>query len=100
MSNPFGNRRDVTPLVSGLARTMVSVTPSDTDDNVGTDAKDGTPNIAIGLYIETAGDVAFLDADGNEVDPVAVPNNFYLVCGVKRVLSTGTDATGIFAMIA
>lgn len=101
MSNPFGNRRDNTPLSSGMARTMVAVTPNDDDDNVGTDPVDGTtPNIAIGLYIETAGDVTFLDADGNTVAPVAVPNNFYLVCGVKRVLATNTTATGIWALIA
>lgn len=100
MSNPFGNRRDVTPISSGLVRTMVSVTPSDTVDNVGTDPIDGTPNIAAGLYITGAGDVAFQDADGDAVSAVTVPANFYLVCGVKRVLSTNTTATGIFALIA
>lgn len=100
MSNPFGNRRDVTPIVSGLARTWVSVTPSDSADNVGTDAKDGTPNIAMGLYLTTAGDVKWQDADGNTVGPVTFPENFYVVGGVKRVFSTDTTATGIFALIA
>lgn len=99
MSNPFGNRRDWNPTHSGLVRTWVEVTTSDSADNVGTDA-DGTPNIAIGLYIEAAGDVAWLDYNGTSCGPVAVPNNFTLTGSVKRVLATGTTATGIFALIA
>lgn len=90
MGNPF-NTLSTNP--TGLVRKWVEVTPNDSTDNV------GSGNVAIGLYIEGAGDVAFNDIDGDAVT-VAVPANFYLVGSVTRVLSTGTTATGIFALIS
>lgn len=89
-SNPF-NTLGTNP--TGLVRNWVEVTPNDSADNV------GTGNVAIGLYIEVAGDVVFTDIDGND-NTVAVPANFYLTCSVKRVKSTGTTATGIFALVS
>jgi hypothetical protein len=38
---------------------MIPVTPNDSTDNV------GAGNVAIGLYIETGGDVVFLNKDDN-----------------------------------
>lgn len=90
MSNPY---KYLENNPTGLIRNWVAVTPNDSADNV------GTGNVAIGLYIEVAGDVTFTDVDGND-NTVAVPNNFYLNCSVSRVKSTGTDATGIFALIS
>jgi hypothetical protein len=90
MSNPF-TFLQANP--TGLVRNWVSVTPNDSANNVGTD------NVAIGLYITVAGDVVFTDVDGND-NTVTVPSNFYLNCSVARVKSTGTTATGIFALIS
>ena len=89
MANPFHNRG---PNEYGLVHDMVPVTPSDSVDNV------GLRNIAVGLYIETGGDVVFLNKDDNE-RTVTVPDYFYLTCSVKRVKSTGTTATGIHALV-
>ena len=89
MANPFHNRG---PNEYGLVHDMVPVTPSDSTDNV------GLRNIAVGLYIETGGDVVFLNKDDNE-RTITVPDNFYLTCSVKRVKSTGTTATGIHALV-
>ena len=90
MSNPF---KGAPPQLHGLVYDMVPVTtPDDNNDNVG----DG--NIAIGLYITGAGDVSFQNKDG-VVRTVTVPANFYLVCSVKRVMNSGTDATGIHALV-
>ena len=90
MPNPFKYLQN-NP--TGLIRNWVEVTPNDSADNV------GTGNVAIGLFIETGGDIVWTDVDGND-NTVTVPNNFYLNCSVSRVKSTGTTATGIFALIS
>lgn len=89
MANPFKN---LSGQLTGMVYDMIEVTPNDGSDNV------GTGNVAIGLYIESAGDVSFQNRDGN-IRTVAVPDNFYLVCSVKRVRSTGTTASGIHALV-
>jgi hypothetical protein len=91
MSNPFVDRKREE--LNGSVTDMVPVTPADGADNV------GTGNVAIGLYITGAGDVTFHNLDGVS-RTIAVPDNFYLICSVKRVLATGTTATGIHAIIA
>ena len=90
MANPFVYTNS--PNQSGLVYDMIPVTPNDSTDNV------GAGNVAIGLYIETGGDVTFLNKDGNE-RTVSVIDNFYLVVSVKRVKATGTTATGIHALV-
>lgn len=90
MANPFIYEN--APNQSGLVIDMVEVTTNDSSDNV------GSGNIAIGLYIETGGDVVFLNKDGNE-RTVTVPDFHTLTCSVKRVKSTGTTATGIHALV-
>ncbi len=89
MSNPF---KGAPPQLHGLVYDMVPVSPSDSTDNV------GEGNIAIGLYITAAGNVSFQNKDGN-TRTVTVPANYNLVCSVKRVLNTGTTATGIHALV-
>lgn len=90
MANPFIYEN--APNQSGLVIDMIEVTTNDSTDNV------GSGNIAIGLYIETGGDVVFLNKDGNE-RTVTVPDFHTLTCSVKRVKSTGTTATGIHALV-
>lgn len=90
MANPFVYTNS--PNQSGLVYDMVPVTPNDSTDNV------GAGNVAIGLYIQTGGDIVILNKDGNE-RTVTVPDYFYLTCSVKRVKSTGTTATGIHALV-
>jgi hypothetical protein len=90
MANPFIYEN--APNQSGLVIDMVEVTTNDSTDNV------GSGNIAIGLYIETGGDVVFLNKDGNE-RTVTVPDFHTITCSVKRVKSTGTTATGIHALV-
>ena len=89
MGNPF---RGVDGQLNGSVYDMVPVTPADGSDNV------GTGNVAIGLYITGEGNVSFHTKDC-VTRTVTVPANFYLICSVKRVLSTGTTATGIHALV-
>jgi hypothetical protein len=89
MANPF---EGVSGQLNGSVYDMVPVTPADGADNV------GTGNVAIGLYVTTGGAVSFHNKDG-VTRTVTVPDNFYLICSIKRVLSTGTDATGIHALV-
>lgn len=91
MANPFKHLEN-NP--TGLVRSWVAVTPSDSANNV------GTGNVAIGLYITGSGTVTWVDVDGVTVGPVTVPSNFYLNSSVARVTAAGTTATGIFALIS
>lgn len=68
---------------------MVPVTPNDNDD---------LTKVAAGLYVEQGGAVAFISVAGAS-RIVNVGDGSYLFCGVTRVLSTGTTATGIHAMV-
>ena len=90
-NNPF---KALATNPTGLVETWNAVTPNDSTDNVGTDT------VAIGLYITTGGTLTWLDVNGTEIGPVTVPDNFYLTCSVSRVKSTGTAATGIFALVS
>lgn len=90
-SNPF---KPLESNPNGLIRNWVSVTPNDSADNV------GTGNVAIGLYITGAGDISWVDVDGVTTGPVTVPANFYMNGSFARVRSTGTTATGIWALIS
>ena len=87
MSNPFEGKRGH---LNGSVIDMLPVTPSDSTD---------LSSVGIGLYITVGGAVNFHNVDGVS-RTVTVPDNFYLICSVKRVLSTGTDSTGIHALIA
>ena len=89
MGNPF---KGIGSHLHGMVYDIIPVTPNDSTDNVGTD------NVAVGLYVETGGDVVILTRDDSE-RTVTVPDYFYLTCAVTRVKSTGTTATGIHALI-
>ncbi len=86
MTNPF-SRRSAT--LNGPGIDYFPVTPDD-----GTDL----PDIAASLFIEGAGAVAFTSVKGQS-RVVAVPDFGWIICGVRRVLATGTTATGIHAVV-
>ena len=86
MSNPF-SRRAAT--LSGPGIDYLPVTPDDATD---------LPDVAASLYVEGAGQVAFVSVKGQSRS-VAVPDFGWVICGVSRVLATGTTATGIHAVV-
>ncbi|WP_114286429.1 spike base protein, RCAP_Rcc01079 family [Candidatus Halocynthiibacter alkanivorans] len=86
MSNPFDNR---TASLAGPGRDYVPVTPDDATD---------LSDVAISLYMETGGAVSFISVAGQS-RTVLVADFGWIVCGVQRVLATGTTATGIHAVV-
>lgn len=86
MSNPFENRM---PSLRGPATDMEPVLPSDLSD---------LPNVAVSLYVETGGAVSFESVAGG-ARTVTVGDNAILPVGVRKVLSTGTTASGIHAFV-
>lgn len=82
MTNPF-NFYPV-PL-SGPFIDIVPVTPDD-----GTDL----PFVGVGLYIQTGGTVTFITV-AETTRTVTVADGSIIPVGVRRVMATGTTATGI-----
>lgn len=95
MSNPF---ESTSVQLNGAARDIVPVTPNDSADNLGVSLS-GDANVAIALYIQTGGTLV-INTYRNDTRTITVPDNFILVCAVRRVLSTGTTASGIHAFLA
>ncbi len=85
-TNPFTNR---VSSLSGPARDVAPVTPSDTTD---------LSEVAIGLYVETGGTLAITTVRG-ETRTVQVADFSILPVGVTRVHATGTAASGIHALV-
>lgn len=93
MANPFSRRSpgltgDQLPL-SGPAVDIVPVTPND-----GADLTD----VAVSLYVETGGTIV-VDTVSDETRTVIVADFSIFPVGVKRVRATGTDASGIHALL-
>ena len=86
MNNPFENR---TSSLSGPATDIVPITPDDVTE---------LSDVAIALFIESGGQLSILTAR-NGVRTINVTDQTILPVGVRRVNSTGTDATGIHAMV-
>ena len=90
-SNPF---KSLESNPNGLVRNWVAVTPNDSTDNV------GTGNCAVGLRITGAGDVSWIDVDGNTVTVTGFAAGEYIPGSFSRVRATGTTATGIWALVS
>jgi hypothetical protein len=88
-SNPF---KALESNPNGLVRNWVPVTPSDSADNV------GAGNVAVSIYVSVAGNVSWIDVDGNTVT-VALTAGYH-PGSFTRIRATGTTATGIFALIS
>ncbi|SMR82201.1 hypothetical protein SAMN04488030_2544 [Aliiroseovarius halocynthiae] len=86
MSNPFENR---SPSLRGPATDIEPVLPSDVTD---------LPNVAVSLYVEAGGVITFESVVG-ATRSVTVADNSILPVGVRKVLSTGTTASGIHAFV-
>ena len=86
MLNPFETR---STSLAGPGIDYAPVTPDDASD---------LPTTAISLYVETGGTVSFISQKG-ESRTVTLPDFGYLTCGVRRVNSSGTTATGIHAIV-
>ncbi|MEM6422709.1 MAG: hypothetical protein AAF698_08980 [Pseudomonadota bacterium] len=86
MNDPFLNRATS---VAGPGIDYVPVTPDDLTD---------LTTVAVALYVESAGSIAFISQKG-QPRSVQVPNFGYVLCGVRRVLATGTTAGGVHAIV-
>jgi hypothetical protein len=84
--NPFANRA---PSLSGPATDALPVTPEDSAD---------LPYVALGLYVETGGEISLVTVAG-ETRSIVVADFSILPVGVRRVRATGTTATGIHALV-
>jgi hypothetical protein len=85
MSDPFKNR---SPSLNGPATDLIPVTPSDSVD---------LPIVAVALYVEGKGAVRFVSQAG-ETRTVVLLDGAILPVGVRRVMATGTTATGIHGL--
>lgn len=74
--------------VSGGA---VSVTPSD--------ATTYDPPLR-GIYLNATGSISIVFADGSTFSGSPIPGLLHPFCGVYKVMSTGTTATGIYGFRA
>jgi hypothetical protein len=86
MTNPFAGRASS---LQGPAADLRPVIPDDAVD---------LPSVAIALFVETGGAVAFTTASGN-ARIVNLPDFCLLPVGIRRVSATGTTASGIHAMV-
>lgn len=86
MTDPFKNR---IPNLNGPATDIVPATPSDVTD---------FENVAVALYIETAGTLSFVTQAGT-TRTVEVAGQYILPVGARRVNATGTTASGIHALV-
>lgn len=86
MNDPFLNRATS---VTGPGIDYVPVSPDDLTD---------LATVAVALYAEGAGSITFVSQKGMQ-RTVQVPNFGYVLCGVRRVLATGTTATAIHAIV-
>lgn len=86
MTSPFDKRSNG---LSDPKRDIVKITPNDAAD---------LPSVAISLYIETGGDLAIVTESGQS-RAVKVADFSILPVGVRRVMASGTTASGIHALV-
>jgi len=71
---------------TSVSYTAVPITPSDSADIAGGPMR--------WVDVLTGGNVAFVDARGNDVALSNVPSGYSIKCVVKRIKATGTTASG------
>lgn len=85
MIDPFARKSSN---LSNPGRDYMPVQPDDAAD---------LHDVAISLYVESAGAVTFQSIAG-QTRTVMVSDYGWIFCGVRRVLATGTTALGIHAI--
>lgn len=80
--------------VDSSAQGAISVTPSDT---VNITFPSGT-NYSKGIYVGVSGDLKVIMVDGTNITFTNIAAGIFQPISAKRVLSTGTTATGIVAV--
>lgn len=85
MLNPFKNR---SVSLNGPAADLIPIVPSDTVD---------LAQIVSALLVETGGAVCFLSYAG-EIRTVSLGDGAILPVGVRRVMASGTTASGIHGL--
>ncbi|MEM7667696.1 MAG: hypothetical protein AAF317_00915 [Pseudomonadota bacterium] len=86
MSNPFSLRATS---LNGPGIDYAPVTPSDSQPLL---------DVAVSLYVENGGAIVFVSEKGQN-RTVRVPDNGWILCGVRHIRATGTTATGIHAIV-
>ncbi|MCC6007888.1 MAG: hypothetical protein JJU40_09430 [Rhodobacteraceae bacterium] len=86
MLDPLVNR-SLSPV--GPATDVIPVTPDDATD---------LPELALSLFIETGGSLQIVTRRG-ETRSLQIDDQTLLPVAVRRVLATGTSATGIHALV-
>ncbi|WP_114965258.1 spike base protein, RCAP_Rcc01079 family [Alkalilacustris brevis] len=86
MLDPLANR---TPSALGPATDLLPVAPDDAAD---------LPEMAMALFIETGGSLRVVTRRG-ETREVMLEDQTLLPVAVRRVLESGTTATGIHALV-
>ncbi|KAA2311709.1 hypothetical protein DL237_18765 [Pseudooceanicola sediminis] len=86
MRNPFESRAQA---LNGPSQDLVPVTPADDTD---------LAQVAVALFVETAGTIAFMSVKG-ELRSVKVGDFSILPVGVRQVQASGTTASGIHAFM-
>lgn len=101
----MADRWPVNHIPSDPARLAFAVTPSDTMDLTNAGNTNPTPSYAKSLYVGTSGNIAIIAAgdksnngQGTSVTFSNVPAGWFPV-QVRRVLNTGTSASGIVALM-
>lgn len=86
MRDPLATRSAST---SGPATDIIPVTPNDTAD---------LSEVAMALFIETGGTLRIVTRRGETRD-IEVDDQLLLPVAVRRVMATGTTATGVHALV-
>ena len=84
----IGTAIPVRPAQPGIGNDMKAVTPSNDAD---------LPFVADALYVSRFGNLVIVTAAGTQLT-LEVPDNFILPVRVRRVMATGTTATGIHSL--
>ncbi|WP_316016125.1 hypothetical protein [Roseobacter sp. HKCCA0434] len=86
MNNIFSTR---SASLNGPGSDYLPVTPADGAE---------LPEVAVALYVESGGSVAFTSVRGTE-RTVVLCDGGWLLCGVRAVKASGTTAQGIHAVV-
>lgn len=95
----FAAIASVAPGVNGYPPTFTYVAAPGTLDSLFSDTVNlPGSNYYRALYIGVAGNIKFVDSDGNTIGPIAVPQGILPFGGIQRIFATGTTATQLVGL--